>query len=59
MGIRVSFIYHSRFRFKCRITCSPFKYLEKLDEACVEFEHTHLNYEIYYILEGRMRMRID
>jgi AraC-like DNA-binding protein len=34
------------------------KYLEKLDETCVEFTHTHLNYEIYYILEGRMRMRI-
>ena len=34
------------------------KYLEKLDEACVEFAHTHLNYEIYYILAGRMRMRI-
>ncbi len=23
------------------------KYLEKLDETCVEFTHTHLNYEIY------------
>lgn len=34
------------------------RYLEKLDESCVEFTHTHLNYEIYYILEGRMRMRI-
>ena len=34
------------------------KYLEKLDESCVEFTHTHLNYEIYYILEGKMRMRI-
>jgi AraC-like DNA-binding protein/mannose-6-phosphate isomerase-like protein (cupin superfamily) len=34
------------------------KYLEKLDETCVEFTHTHLNYEIYYILEGRMVMRI-
>ena len=34
------------------------KYLEKLDETCVEFTHTHLNYEIYYILEGQMRMHI-
>ncbi|NLA86007.1 MAG: AraC family transcriptional regulator, partial [Clostridiales bacterium] len=34
------------------------RYLEKLDETCVEFAHTHLNYEIYYILEGQMRMRI-
>ncbi|SHI12739.1 AraC-like ligand binding domain-containing protein [Sporobacter termitidis DSM 10068] len=34
------------------------KYLERLDETCVEFTHTHLNYEIYYILEGRMRMHI-
>lgn len=34
------------------------KYLEKLDETCVEFTHTHLNYEVYYILEGRMRMQI-
>jgi AraC-like DNA-binding protein/mannose-6-phosphate isomerase-like protein (cupin superfamily) len=34
------------------------RYLEKLDETCVEFTHTHLNYEVYYILEGRMRMRI-
>lgn len=34
------------------------KYLEKLDETCVEFTHTHLNYEIYYILEGQMRMQI-
>lgn len=35
------------------------RYLEKLDETCVEFTHTHLNYEVYYILEGRMRMRIS
>lgn len=34
------------------------RYLEKLDETCVEFTHTHLNYEVYYILEGRMRMRM-
>lgn len=34
------------------------KYLEKLDETCVEFTHTHLNFEIYYILEGQMRMRL-
>ena len=34
------------------------KYLEKLDETCVEFTHTHLNYEIYFILEGRMVMRL-
>ena len=34
------------------------KYLERLDETCVEFTHTHLNYEIYYILGGSMRMRI-
>lgn len=35
------------------------KYLEKLDETCVEFTHTHVNYEIYYILKGHMRMHID
>ncbi len=35
------------------------KYLEKLDETCVEFTHTHVNYEIYYILNGQMRMHID
>lgn len=34
------------------------KYLEKLDETCVEFTHTHVNYEIYYILSGSMRMQI-
>jgi mannose-6-phosphate isomerase-like protein (cupin superfamily) len=34
------------------------KYLEKLDETCVEFTHTHVNFEIYYILSGRMRMQI-
>lgn len=34
------------------------KYLEKLDETCIEFTHTHLNYEVYYILEGQMRMHI-
>jgi AraC-like DNA-binding protein len=34
------------------------KYLERLDETCVEFTHTHLNHEIYYILEGCMRMRV-
>ncbi len=34
------------------------KYLEKLDETCVEFTHTHVNYEIYYILSGRMRMQL-
>lgn len=34
------------------------KYLEKHDETCVEFTHTHSNYEIYYILSGKMRMQI-
>ena len=34
------------------------KYLEKHDETCVEFTHTHVNHEIYYILKGRMRMQI-
>jgi AraC-like DNA-binding protein len=34
------------------------RYLEKLDETCVEFTHTHVYYEVYYILEGRIRMRI-
>lgn len=35
------------------------KYLEKLNESCVEFAHTHLNYEVYYILKGHMQMQID
>ncbi len=34
------------------------KYLERLDETCVEFTHTHVSYEIYYILSGSMRMQI-
>ncbi len=34
------------------------KYLERLDESCVEFTHTHLSFEIYHILSGQMRMRI-
>ncbi len=50
-------------RFQIQLQISGYdlsvKYLEKLDETCVEFTHTHVNYEIYYILKGRMRMRID
>lgn len=34
------------------------KYLEKHDETCVEFPHTHVSHEIYYILSGRMTMQI-
>lgn len=32
------------------------KYLEKLDETCVEFPHTHTSHEVYYILSGQLRM---
>lgn len=32
------------------------KYLEQLDETCVEFPHTHTSHEIYFILSGRLRM---
>lgn len=34
------------------------KYLELLDESCVEFPHTHVHFEIYYILEGSLRMQL-
>ena len=48
------------FQFQLQMSgyCFSVKYLEKLDETCVEFTHTHVNYEIYYILSGRMRMQI-
>jgi AraC-like DNA-binding protein len=35
------------------------KYLEKLDESCVEFPHTHVHHEVYYILEGSLQMHLD
>ena len=34
-------------------------YIELLDASCVEFPHTHTNYEIYYCLEGVLRLKIN
>ncbi len=33
-------------------------YIEMLDSSCVEFPHTHLDYEIYYCLEGVLNIQV-
>lgn len=34
-------------------------YIEMLDSSCVEFPHTHLDYEIYYCLEGVLNLQVQ
>lgn len=34
-------------------------YIEMLDSSCVEFPHTHLDYEIYYCLEGVLNIQVQ
>lgn len=34
-------------------------YTELLDNTCVEFPHTHTDYEIYYCLEGILNVKIE
>lgn len=34
-------------------------YVEMADESCVEFAHTHVDYEIYYCMEGQMQLTAE
>lgn len=34
-------------------------YVEMADESCVEFEHAHADYEVYYCMEGQLQIKVD
>lgn len=34
-------------------------YVEMVNESCVEFAHTHVDYEIYFCMEGQLRIHME